>query len=207
MTDETDMTMDEHDAVQALLPWHATGQLETEDQAKVRAHLADCAICRADAAQAVLLGDRVAAMPLDVDLGWAAMRARIVANDQEAAGNIEVAASPRRHWWSAGWLIPAQAAVLIFGVLIFRPGEPIGAYHALGASRTVPATGNAIIIFRPDASAQAIADILTADGAKIVDGPTDAGAFVLHIAADHRASAIARLHARPAVTMAEPIDL
>ena len=45
---DTDM----HHAVQALLPWYLTQRLDSEDVARVEAHLAGCPSCQAELALA-----------------------------------------------------------------------------------------------------------------------------------------------------------
>ena len=39
---------DPHQAVQALLPWYARGQLDADEMNEVQAHLHSCPACRAE---------------------------------------------------------------------------------------------------------------------------------------------------------------
>ena len=63
-----------------------------------------------------------------------------------------------------------------------------------------------VTIFRPETSERDIRAALADAGARIVDGPTGADAYVLSVPAAQRASALAKLKARPNVVMAEPVD-
>ena len=61
------------------------------------------------------------------------------------------------------------------------------------------------MIFRPEASEAALRTILTQNQARIVDGPTSADAYVLHVAAGRRAAVLAQLKTDRNVSLAEPI--
>lgn len=53
----------EHDEVLSLLPWHITGTLESEEQARVAAHLSRCRICRRERAKLYALSERISRTP------------------------------------------------------------------------------------------------------------------------------------------------
>ncbi|MEO8374128.1 MAG: zf-HC2 domain-containing protein [Sphingomonas bacterium] len=72
---------DPHGAAQSLLPWYVNGTLDPAEAALVEAHLANCADCRADLDADRALGRQVAGLSLDVEHGWAAMRARAPRSD------------------------------------------------------------------------------------------------------------------------------
>ena len=61
-------------------------------------------------------------------------------------------------------------------------------------------------MFRPDARDVDLRSALTKAGARVVDGPTATGAYVVRIAPAGRAQALDRLRATPQVALAEPID-
>jgi hypothetical protein len=77
-------------------------------------------------------------------------------------------------------------------------------YHALGRAPG-NAAANAIVVFRPNTAEAEIAAALRTSGARLVDGPTPADAYVLQVPAATRARAIGTLRLRPSVVMAEPI--
>jgi hypothetical protein len=61
-------------------------------------------------------------------------------------------------------------------------------------------------MFRADATVEDVRSTLKSANASIVDGPTDADAYLLHVPKQQRALALARLKADEDVQMAEPID-
>ena len=62
--------------------------------------------------------------------------------------------------------------------------------------RPVAASANAVVIFAPQTREEQLRHLLNASRAELVGGPTDADAYVLHIAATDRTAALARLRAR-----------
>jgi hypothetical protein len=63
-----------------------------------------------------------------------------------------------------------------------------------------------IVIFQPDAREREVAAALRASGSQLVGGPTEAGAYLLHVPAQRRAAAVAQLQADKHIQMAQPID-
>ena len=61
-------------------------------------------------------------------------------------------------------------------------------------------------MFKPDAREADMRAALAASGASLVGGPTDADAYLLHVPAGARPSALAKLGADRNVTLAQPID-
>jgi hypothetical protein len=97
---------DPHVAVQQLLPWYLTDRLAPAERAQVDAHVASCAECRAELeaerrwqagpARALLQPD--AAAHVDVEAGWARMRALLGdgAAPEDDARDAPPASSPSR---------------------------------------------------------------------------------------------------------------
>ena len=202
---------DRHRDVQELLPWYVVDRLEPDERAEVEAHLAECEVCRAELAFDRQLDRAVGSLPLDVEQGWAAMQQRLQASPAPARP-----ASRRPAWLSAerwrmrsptfGWALAAQAALLVVtGALLFQFAPTNARYHALGAAPADTA-GNLVVIFDPNLSERAIREILRANGARMVDGPTAADAYVLHVPAKDRPAALGRLRENNDVVLAEPID-
>jgi hypothetical protein len=197
-----------HERVQQLLPWYVNGTLEADEAAMVEAHLAECAECRADLAAEQVLAREVAALPLDVEHAWSMLSERI-----DAAGPPRRLAEPvpfLRRKVAIGWALGgplAAAAAVAFAVAVV-PGVPSPAgqtYRALGSAPTA-APGNALVMFKPDARDSDLRGALTKAGARIVDGPTASGAYVVRIAPAGRAQALDGLRAVPQIVLAEPID-
>ena len=71
-----------HDSAEELLPWYATGQLDSADRARFERHLAGCARCQRTLGMEPVLIDQVRAFAPDVESGWARLRSRIEARPQ-----------------------------------------------------------------------------------------------------------------------------
>ena len=212
-----------HERIQSLLPWFVTDRLEADERAEVEAHLSGCPDCRAEERLERRLGAEVAAMPMDVEQSWARLRARL---DRPAAASGRGSGGGLLAAWRdlgrglgrslrggppwMGWAMAAQAAlmVLLLG-LVLPHGSPGGSadtrYHALAAARS-PRPGNVLVMFRPDTPERDLRAVLMADQARVVDGPTAAGAYVLNVSGPRRAAALAVLRHSAGVVMAEPID-
>jgi anti-sigma factor RsiW len=198
-----------HAQTQALLPWYVNGTLDAAERARVEAHIADCAECRADVAAERRLADAVAALPVEAEQGWAAMQARMAATSVTPALPVPRRASFRQALARPAtlrWVIGAQAvaALLIVGISLGSREAP-APYHTLSSAPAATA-GNMIVMFRPSTSEQRIRSALVASGARLVDGPTEADAYVLLVPGARRDAALATLRATPDVVLAQPID-
>jgi hypothetical protein len=213
----------QHREVQDLLPWRLAGGLDANEEARVDAHLGVCAECRADLEFQRRLKAEIVQAPLDVEHGWAQMRARLEAEDRPtpaARPKPFRTPRPRRPGWLSGgvlaigpawggaqalWGGAALATAAAVAGLVWTPALLPGAYHVLGA-KTAPNPGNVVVIFRPDTPEQSLRAALKTSHARLVDGPTAADGYVLAVPASERAAALATLRARPEVTLAQPID-
>ena len=93
--------------------------------------------------------------------------------------------------------------VVVAGGLLLSLTRPD--YRALG-SAPEPASANAIVIFRAEATEKDMRTALESAGASIVGGPTAADAYLIHVDARGRSAALAKLKADGVVQMAEPVD-
>jgi len=201
-----------HRAVQALLPWHAAQTLAADERERVEAHLAECPRCQADlaferrlqAAHATLGGEA----GHDVERDWARLASHL---DEPAparrAGPRAAVARWREQWQTLGaglrGVLLAQCALIAaLGVALALPFG--GAYRALGAA-PANAAGNLLVMFRAEASEAQLRAALQAAGARVVDGPTAAGAWVLAVPASRKDAALESLRAQPTVKLAEPL--
>jgi anti-sigma factor RsiW len=195
----------EHDAVQQLLPWHVNGTLSAEETARVEAHLAECWECRHDLACERELAREVALLPLDVDEGWQAMAMRLP--DQGA--NVDGPRLPRFSragpvGWAVGGALAASVAFAVAIVGLQQPLAPAQTFHTLGSAGEA-SPGQVIVLFRPDTTEQQMRALLATQGARVVDGPTAAGAYLLRIDGRSPADAIRALRQSSEVVLAEPI--
>ena len=161
---------DPHAAVQRLLPWYLTGRLETQEHDAVEAHLAQCPECRAELEterQWQLLQPGHGAQ-VDVEEGWARMRARLGGETFPRPATAPAPAARRRGWllpaWPAGAGAPAGARVGgardAVGRRCSRPSgftlrlgrRRSGDYHAALAAPVESGGATAVVRFRPDAT-------------------------------------------------------
>jgi len=182
---------DQHHEVQALLPWYLTGRIDAADRDMVESHLAICAICRED---------------LDSEREIAALVGEISLAPDPAAPPVRQAprrppAMPEKQRWT----MIGQAAAIALLAVIAAPALRTADFHTLGTRSERP-QGNVVAIFRPNISEQDLRAALTAHQARVVDGPTPAGAFVLSVPAAQREAILARLRLDPNVVLAQPID-
>ena len=196
-----------HRAVEALLPWYLAGGLDADEHAQVEAHLGDCQACRAELDFERRLKAEVAALPVDVEHGWARLHRRLAARPRPR-GPDPLAGLVRA--WRAGppwlgWALAAQAGLIAAFGLVVAPTAPPAPYHALSAAPAA-ARGNVVVIFRPETSERALREALRAGHARLVDGPTASDAYVLAVPAAERARVLTTLRARVDIVLAEPID-
>lgn len=200
---------DDHDIVQLLLPWLDSGHLDDAEAARVAAHLSGCARCQADiawhrrlqgvAADEPAPGDAADA-PSDADRGWAALRRQLPKQPRAA----RTTAPP---WWSGWrWLMALQSAVIVglaALVVVMLPRDD--AYRALGSPGHA-GEASIVVVFRPDASESQIRQALRDSDARLVDGPTVTGAYLLSAAPARHTAAIERLRRQTVVLRVESLD-
>jgi hypothetical protein len=190
-----------HHQAEELLPWYASGRLEPADRLLVEEHLSSCADCREQLTLERRLIQEFRSFAPEVDAGWARMRSRIAPRP--------VRVEPRQVWQlvrhpAVATLAAAQLAFLVFGAgILLWLSRPT--YHALGSPPASP-SADVIVMFRADATIEDVKSTLKAANASIVDGPTDADAYLLHVPVRQRDLALSRLRADDDVQMAEPID-
>jgi len=198
----------EHQELQGLLAWYAAGALEDDDRRRVERHLAGCARCREDLAEEARLQSELESLSFEVEHDWSSLRARIESERAGRAAPTRIAALGR---WMAtparparGWLLAAQVlVVLTLGAAAFTWTQP--RYHSLSAPSLLPA-GNVVVMFRPETPEKDLREALRDGGARLVDGPTATGVYVLRVTPKSRDAVIAALRQRRSVTLAEPID-
>ena len=195
-----------HDEAEELLPWYVTGRLDQADRERVERHLTDCASCQAQLRIERRLAEEYRAYSPQTETNWARLRERV------APAPKAPRAAANSNWWhslsrpAVAGLVAAQLAVVaVTATLVTSLNTPTAAYRALG-STPVAESANAVVVFQPQTHEQDLRRLLNGSGAELVGGPTDADAYVLHIAPAARTAALRDLRARPEVVMAEPID-
>ena len=192
-----------HQAVQQMLPWLLAGTLDPAELAIAEPHLRECAECRADLAwqRKLRAATRAADDAFDADRAFAQLLPRL----GPQAPRFGVPARWRRAAAANGaWLRwTAVAELAAIGVLSLMLARPAPGYRALGAPGALD--GNAVVVFRPDTTEREMRRILTAAGARVVDGPTAMDAYVLALPATQPGATLLQLRAEPAVTLAQPL--
>jgi hypothetical protein len=204
------MMKDPHAETRLLLPWLANGTLEGGELERVQAHLEGCPACReALAIECGLRARRRDEPPLSAQRAFEKLRPRLGA--QETRGGsvgrwAGLAAANDARWLR--FLAAAQFGVLLvlgvaLGLTLARPGAGEAAYRTLGAHDA--ARADIVVRFNPATPERELRRVLRASGARVVDGPSAAGAWVLATAPAGTRAALRRLRAEPAVTLAEPL--
>lgn len=189
------MEHDEHAAVQALLPWFARGQLGEAETATVQRHLLHCQLCRNELAAEqplqTLLNAAGDAERGDAETGLAKLHAR-----------MQPAARPSAPRWMP-WALGAQgcAVALLLGLWL-QARQDVPVYEGLSAAGAAPVVADALVMFKPGTSEQALRELLKAQGASVVAGPTETGAWLLRV----DARGLAALRVSPIVQLAEPLQ-
>jgi anti-sigma factor RsiW len=196
-----------HERVQLLLPWYAKATLSEQETAEVDLHLGQCAECRAELAEERALAGAIAALPLETERGWAAVAQRLDEKPRRAPGASSLAFFRRRipAGWAGGAAL-AAASITVALMTTVPPRMPVErTYTAMGSPRE-NAPGNAVVMFSPDTSERQLRGLVAGAGARIVDGPTAAGGYVLRVAPRDRDSALLGLRRSSQVLLAQPID-
>jgi anti-sigma factor RsiW len=215
---------DEHQKVQMLLPWYVSGTLDAQETASVEAHLQACPDCQAELASERLLKAEFAGIAVGADKSWSELRNRIApeARRRSAPTRLVSGLSDRMSGLIKGWrrsapwmqwAVGLQAAGLVAAAALFGPASPMvmakanipAAYHVLGAAPGATAA-NLAVMFRPDATVSQVHDVLGGIDARVVDGPSSTGVYMLRVGVSARGQALSRLHAASIVQMAEPVD-
>ena len=202
----TNPTSDPHEEAEELLPWYATGRLDSADRARIESHLAACARCQRQLKAERRLVEEFRTISPEVDLGWARLRDRIESPERRRWSLFTKAIADLRQLSR-----PAVAALLTVGVAITVSATALmtsmdqPAYQALG-SPAFSESANIIVIFRADTTEADMRNALRTSGASLVGGPTSADAYLLHVQPQARPSALERLRGNDDVTLAEPID-
>lgn len=218
MPNTIQMEIKPHHDAEELLPWYVTGQLEGDELAFVENHLSSCAHCRRQLSFERQMVEEFAGLTPEIDTGWARLKERLEAPRPIASFEPHRAS---RSWWARfsrdaatvwqGLTRPAVAVlataqiafVAIAGMILFSLSQP--SYRALG-SAPAPRSANVIAMFRADTTESQMRDLLRANGATVVGGPTSADAFLLRVAPASRREALLKLRSNRHVLMAQPID-
>ena len=177
-----------HREMDALLPWYVNGTLTDDEHARVDAHLSECARCQRE--RDWLCEVRFAAsepgMPMEDHADASLERLR----GQLYAGTVHRVLSPlreaRQGWrrapaWTR-WALAAQfvlCAGLAGGLALTRAPA---VYHTLGSGSTAGIDeARLVVMFDPSLTENRLRALVQGNGARIVDGPSETGVYVLAV--------------------------
>jgi hypothetical protein len=198
-----------HGQAQRLLPWLVNGRIDGDERAWVEQHVRECRECEREllalrelqlAVQADLSDD--ASLSSKVDDGWLRLRNRLRTMPARAEPFWQTL---HRQWQQAPRWLAATAAIqavalLMLGFALWRPPTTPASYRTLATTPSANA-GNLVIVFDPRIEEARLTELLRASQARIVDGPNDAGAYVLAVAPARLAMVRDALRAAPGVTL------
>jgi len=172
----------------------------------VETHRANCAQCRSDLSAERQVAAAVANHSFECDGGWERMRELL--RQEGLTGVRSIGRFIRKRVWiswaAAAHLAAAAALALVF--VSVTPQRPVGPqYRALGASGTT-AEPNLIVQFQPGTRVADMQRLLETSNARLVDGPTVTGAYLLRVNRGKRQLALRQLRDNRAISLAEPID-
>jgi hypothetical protein len=199
----------EHGEATKLLPWLVNGTLGSVERAKVERHLAQCAACTHELEHLRVLQAYIARDDGDPLLthGLARIRARL---------DMEAATGPRRslQWIARQWgrtspwvrgAVLTQAAVLglLMAILLSWPAPQY--YSTLGTTPVRQSKDTEfVVVFNDKLSEREIRILVLRLHARIVDGPSPAGAYTLQVTQGDRLAVLAALRQNSSVIFAEP---
>lgn len=200
-----------HAEVRDLLPWFLAGTLDAAESHRVDEHLRGCAACRSelDWERQLRAANNVALPEHDVDRAFAAMRARLPARSREVPWLQRLRERLQPRPWG-GWLLAAQAVAILGLAVALWSGrmQPLSETHTYRAlSRPVAAEpARLVVAFAPQTPLADMRRMLLASGARIIDGPTAADAYILAVTPERAEAAAQLLRAEPSVLLVQPLD-
>lgn len=204
-----------------LLPWLLNGSLDDSESQRVRDHINQCSECaREYEAQARVrqLMQREESVLYAPHASMRKLMARIDADEaqQDVSSNdsrepVQVPVPRRRQWLAAAVVVQTIGLIGLATVQNWKINEVREAprYSTLSAAPAGLSHGPAArVVFAPSTSVEQLSTLLLTNGARIVDGPSEAGVFTLVFPAardqDEVSSTIEKLRADPKVRFAEP---
>ena len=199
-----------HKVADVLLPWFVNGTLKGDELALVQQHLGECPRCQQEVAwlrdlhAACLAGE---ATP-GASAAFGNLRRQLDAPRQgRASTRPPRGSSELARWWP--WASAAQFAVIVgLGGLLLAGPEAPAPYRTLGARNdTVQAIGSLVVVFDPATTEGEVQRILRGAGARIVDGPTQANAYVLEVPSGQTERAVQAIKGERAAVLVERLGL
>jgi Putative zinc-finger len=200
-----------HRSAMSLLPWWVNGTLQGEEMVAVERHLRDCPRCQREVEWLRELQQACADNDTTQEAAHAfqALQQKLGATERspgiEAALPARSGARGRTRSWLP-WAVAIQfVLILVLGSWLFSTRPPLATYRTLGVSDTRSMVGNVVIKFAPRTPVAELRRILLDGGAQIVAGPSEEGAYVLHVSSSRQDAVLQALRAESAVMLVEPL--
>ena len=190
-----------HRVVDVLLPWFVNGTLEGEERSLVERHLERCERCRREVEW---LRELHAACAVVAAPGGSPAVGQLHQRLMEPPTAVQLMAARRQrvHPWSGAVIAAQLAVILVLGALVVGSDESRAPYRTLSAAAS---SASLVVVFDPAATEADFRRSLRAAGARIVDGPTQANAYLLDVPADTREHAMRTLKADRHVVLVESL--
>jgi anti-sigma-K factor RskA len=196
-----------HKVADVLLPWFVNGTLEGDELAFVQRHVERCVRCQRE-------------VEWLRDLHFSCVAAEATSGSPGALRNLRHkleeprakpdAATPLRALWSrvrpwSHWVAAAEFAVIVvLGVWLLPAGDGPALYRTLGASNAkAPSNASLVVVFDPATTEAELRRIVRDAGARIVDGPTQANAYLLDVAPQRQDEVIKAMRGERAAVLVE----
>ena len=167
-----------HKVADALLPWFVNGTLDDEERVLVEEHLGHCERCRREVEWLQELHAACASVSTAVPHLHERLMRRTTSG---IAGRLQ-ARWRRAHPWSRAAMAAQLAVILVLGAVVVGD-ETRAPYRTLGAADSAArAPASLVVVFDPAVTELDLRRMLRAVGARIVDGPTQANAYLLDVA-------------------------
>jgi hypothetical protein len=196
-----------HRAAEMLLPWFVNGTLTREELESVERHLRECARCQREVDS---LREMQAAYAGGVTVRNAAPSFQKWQRRLDQPRKVLGLVARLRGSWTqtqlwARWAVVSELLVIIMlGMLLVSGTQPASLYQTLGAGESSPhAAGSLVVVFDPRITEVELRRIVRRIGARLVDGPTGANAYVLELPVEQQTPALKMLRAERAVVLAE----
>ena len=196
-----------HKVADVLLPWLVNGTLEGDELAFVEQHVATCARCQREVEWLREFHAACVAGESEPNASTsAAFRSKLDARPKERG------IAPWSNRWRLGqawtrWVMVAQLAVIavLGGVVIVGDDAP-AVYRTLSSGNAnAITTGSLVVVFDPATTEADLRRMLRDIGARLIDGPTRANAYVLEVPETRREQAVRVLRNERAVVLVESL--
>lgn len=198
-----------HKVADVLLPWFVNGTLEGDELDFVQNHLGSCGSCQREVEWLRELHAACVAGEDDPDAASALRQLRRKLEKSRRDGGVM--ARLRELWGRGGrwsrWVIATElVAIVALGAWLLPSPDSPALYRTLAASNSkAPTTGNLVVVFEPSTTEADLRRILRDAGARIVDGPTAANAYVLDVPAQRQDQALQALRSERAAVLVAPL--